>query len=168
MYLINELTLLVSSSFMYLSSFVLDKWLTKQSRQSSTSRVFLPTKYFEFCLPFQWHCFFTPDKTPLYNGVPFDASISQGLKCNHTAISTEYWKCLTLLDEGLIVKIWLAKIWVWTLEIKWICENCEWKFLPSHSMVSAENSTVNSVHNISVPWKTFNVVMYHEIRSGAV
>jgi len=64
MYLLNELTLLVSSSIMCLLSIVLDNWLTKQSTQSSTPHVFLPAEYFEFFLPFQWRYFYMPHKTP--------------------------------------------------------------------------------------------------------
>jgi hypothetical protein len=170
MYLLNELTLLVRSSFMYLLSFVLDNWLTKAV--NSIHHVSCIPAYWVLrnFLPFQWHCFFMSHKTSLYNGVLFDTCISKSLKCNHTAISTEYWKCLTFLDKGLIGKILLAKIWVWTLQDLRDKANL-WelwmKVLPSHLMVIGEAGTVNSVNNISVAWKIFNVVLYHEIRSGA-
>jgi len=153
---------------MYLLSFVLDNWLIKAI--NSIQHVLCIPAYWVLrnFLPFQWYCFFMPHKTPLYNGVLFDTRISKSLKYNHTAISTEYWKCITLLGKGLISKIWPAKIWVWTLQDlrdKAILWELRMKVLPSHSMVIGEKGTVNSVNNISVAWKIFNVVIYHEIRS---
>jgi hypothetical protein len=116
MYLHNELTLHVSSCFMYLLSFVLDNWLTKQSTQSSTSRVFLPTKHFDFFFcSFNGIFFSRLIKHPSQWCLIFYTFISHSLKCNHTAVSTRYWNCLTLLDEVLSDIIRLANIWMWTL-----------------------------------------------------